>query len=314
MLPKLGVAVMMKNESRVIERCLSSILDVADMVIMTDTGSTDDTVAKAGLYLQNRGVRYKIYLEEFKDFGHNRNLLLEKCKLEKDIDYILMIDADDYLRYELSFEPRKFKEQLYGDFCDIKHSYGFHFHHFPKLTKNALDFRYVGLTHEYLDTKNYKGYLNPYIYIEQLHDGQRRSSGQKFQKDLELLEREPNKNSRIIFYLAETNRSLGNTQRAIEYYHQRTQMGDWDEEIFYSYYQMGKLHEKIGSDELMVTTNYWKAYEKCPFRIESLVNLYLYWKKLGYKHLPEVLIDKISKTPKPLTGLFIEEDKYCFLP
>jgi len=311
MLPKLGVALMLKNESRIIERCLNSILQIADHVIITDTGSTDDTVTKAGLFLQNHKITYNIYFEPFKGFGWNRERLLEICRLNHpSLDYILIVDADDLVREELSFHPTKFKENLTLDFYYIKHAYGFNFHHFQKLTKNNLIFNYVGLTHEYIDTKDYKGGYNSDIYFEQLNDGYRRYSGNKFTHDIELLEQEPDKNSRIRFYLGESYRSVGDYEKALENYKLRTKMGGWNEEIFYSYYQMGKIHEILKSDKDLIFICYWKAYLSCPHRLESLFALREHHLKYNETEYVNFVTKKMKEIKRPDSGLFIEVDKY----
>ena len=43
----IGAALIVKNEQERLGRCLSSIRDVVDEIVIVDTGSTDDTVAIA---------------------------------------------------------------------------------------------------------------------------------------------------------------------------------------------------------------------------------------------------------------------------
>ena len=54
---------MIKNESRIIQRCLEAALPHVDAVAILDTGSTDDTVAIATNVLQTAGKPYKITTE-----------------------------------------------------------------------------------------------------------------------------------------------------------------------------------------------------------------------------------------------------------
>ena len=55
-----SLCMIVRNESKVLERCLSSIYDLVDEIIIVDTGSTDNTkeiarkyeYLKSGLWLQ----------------------------------------------------------------------------------------------------------------------------------------------------------------------------------------------------------------------------------------------------------------------
>ena len=70
----LSLAMIMKNEAEVIARCLDSVKDVVDEIVLVDTGSTDDTIEIAKRYTN------KIY--KFKwidDFSAARNFSFEKC-------------------------------------------------------------------------------------------------------------------------------------------------------------------------------------------------------------------------------------------
>lgn len=80
-----------KNEEAVLARCLDSIKDAVDEIIIADTGSTDSTkeIAK----------KYTDLVYDFKwinDFSAARNFSFSKAKC----DYIMWLDADDVLTYE----------------------------------------------------------------------------------------------------------------------------------------------------------------------------------------------------------------------
>lgn len=76
-----------KDESRVIERCLKSLKGVNEIIVL-DTGSKDATPQ---ICTQNKAkVTYDIWRD---DFAEARNKALEYCTG----DWILSIDADEYL-------------------------------------------------------------------------------------------------------------------------------------------------------------------------------------------------------------------------
>ncbi|NPV52983.1 MAG: glycosyltransferase [Firmicutes bacterium] len=86
--PTLSLCMIVKNEERFLARCLDSVKDVVDEMIIVDTGSTDRTVEIAKSY----GA--KVYFHEWKnDFAEARNASLEKATG----DWILVMDADEVL-------------------------------------------------------------------------------------------------------------------------------------------------------------------------------------------------------------------------
>lgn len=80
-----------KNEENNIDRCLNSIYKAVDEIIIIDTGSNDKT--------KDICLRYTNKIYDFKwinDFSKARNYGLKKANY----DYILWLDADDYLTNE----------------------------------------------------------------------------------------------------------------------------------------------------------------------------------------------------------------------
>lgn len=77
-----------KNEERVLARCLNSALRAVDEIITVDTGSTDKTKEIAARYSD------KVFdFEWCDDFSAARNFAFSKAER----DYILWLDADDVL-------------------------------------------------------------------------------------------------------------------------------------------------------------------------------------------------------------------------
>ena len=85
-----------KNEQKTIVRCIRSVQDVVDEIIVVDTGSTDDTMIKA----INAGARIG-QLKWNDDFSEPRNKAIELSGT----DWILSIDADEVL-------PERGKEEI----------------------------------------------------------------------------------------------------------------------------------------------------------------------------------------------------------
>ena len=87
----ISLCMIVKDEELVLGRCLNSVKNLVDEIIIVDTGSTDKTKDIASLYTD------KIY--DFKwinDFSAARNYSFSKATK----DYIMWLDADDVLLEE----------------------------------------------------------------------------------------------------------------------------------------------------------------------------------------------------------------------
>ncbi|CAM3522470.1 glycosyltransferase [Paenibacillus lupini] len=95
----LGVHIIVRNEEDMLSECLDSIRDIADELIVVDTGSTDGTVDIALRY----GARV-IRTEWKDDFSSARNLVLEHARTI----WVLVLDADE----RLSGDVRSLRREL----------------------------------------------------------------------------------------------------------------------------------------------------------------------------------------------------------
>jgi len=84
----ISCCMIVKNEEQSLEKCLLSVRDHVDEIIIVDTGSTDNTVEIAKRYTE------KVYFHEWEDsFTKARNQALQYAKG----DWILQMDADEEL-------------------------------------------------------------------------------------------------------------------------------------------------------------------------------------------------------------------------
>lgn len=82
----ISLCMIVKNEERVLSRCLESIKNAVDEIIIADTGSTDNTKKIAEEYTD------KVFdFEWIDDFSAARNFAFSKASE----DYIMWLDADD---------------------------------------------------------------------------------------------------------------------------------------------------------------------------------------------------------------------------
>lgn len=84
--PLLSACIIAKDEARHIERCLRSLADLADEVIVVDTGSSDETSDIA------QACGAKVYHEPWQhDFSLHRNQSMDRASGK----WLLVIDADE---------------------------------------------------------------------------------------------------------------------------------------------------------------------------------------------------------------------------
>ena len=83
----LSVILITKNEADRVERCLQSVVNVADEIIVLDSGSTDDTVAICQRYTD------KVTITDWPGFGKQKQRALAQATG----DWVLSIDADEAL-------------------------------------------------------------------------------------------------------------------------------------------------------------------------------------------------------------------------
>lgn len=96
---KLVTVILTLNEAQHIGRCLDSLRDVVDGVLVADCYSTDDTVAIAEAW----GAR--VVQNAWTNHATQFNWAL--TQLEPDTEWVLRIDADEYLTPELAAEIRQ---------------------------------------------------------------------------------------------------------------------------------------------------------------------------------------------------------------
>lgn len=239
---------MVKNESKIIERCIRSAAGLVDAFVVCDTGSTDDTCAIAKRVIEETHKPYGICEHEWKNFGHNRTLSFQACKefvstkLGWDLSqtYCVLLDGDMVLRWTDSFKPDEdLKEAGYSI---IQKAGTLHYYN-ARLLRLSDEWRCVGVTHEYWGGPKTDNIGPTKIWIDDLNDGGCKSD--KFVRDARLLEEDlktdPN-NGRTWFYLAQTYKDLGRTEESIKAYEKRVEIGGWVEEVWYAMYMLCKLY------------------------------------------------------------------------
>ncbi len=102
---KLSVVIITLNEERNISRCLESVKDIADELVIVDSFSTDRTKEIA----ESFGARF--ITQKFDGYINQKNFANAQAKF----DHILSLDADEVLSDELKKSVKETKSSFYAD-------------------------------------------------------------------------------------------------------------------------------------------------------------------------------------------------------
>lgn len=299
-----------KNESAVILRALESVLPLIDYWVIVDTGSTDGTQQLIKDYLKH--IPGELHERPWVNFGHNRDEALQLARPHA--EYVLFLDADDALVYKKDFVMPKLTADFYltasftqGDATE---------YYFTRLVKSSLDWHWHGVLHEYVSANDAQGAeILTGVKYAYLSGGARSRDPETYHKDIkilkEALEDDPS-NARYVFYLAQSYLCVGDLESSINTYRTRVEMGGWEEEVFWSLLQIGRLQDRLGIDRKIVESSLFDAYFYRPSRIEPLYYLATKARWEGDHKTAYNVACKGLKTPLPNDQLFVEKWIYDY--
>ena len=315
-----------KNESKIITRLFDSLIGIIDCYCICDTGSTDDTINLITKYFFAHNIPGSVISEPFKNFEHNRTFALQACKDTNNCggvlaDSILLMDADMVLVKGPDFNLALFKKQLLS--ADVFHLFQgndrFSYKN-VRIVKNNLGIKYWGVTHEVISTPDgteYSQIERNMLFIDDIGDGGAKAD--KFDRDIRLLTQglveKPN-NDRYTFYLANSYRDNGNREKAIEMYKKRIEIGGWFDEVWHSYYSIGRCYNWLNQPHSAIA--YWLlAYDYFPKRLENIYEIIHHYRneskhKLAYEfyRIAQEQLKGVDKSK--IDYLFLQNDVYDY--
>jgi len=182
-----SLCMIVKNEESILARCLDSIADMMDEIIIVDTGSSDATKAVALRYTD------KVYDFQWKyDFAEARNYSFSLATM----DYIYSADADEVLNEFNRDRFKTLKESIAPDTEIVQMKYitpdkfntslNIRDAYRPKLYKRVRNFTWIDPIHETIR-------MNPIVFnsdIEILHMPQANHSQRDFKIFLDTFSKE----------------------------------------------------------------------------------------------------------------------------
>lgn len=230
----ISLGMIVRNEGRTLERCLESVKDQVDEIVIGLAGqSTDDTAQIARKYTD------KVFdIEWHDDFSEARNLVLSKCTG----DYFLWLDGDDELimdgghsLHELIVANPSMEAFYWGyDYSRDENGVNNCYLIRERLIRLSPEWSWIGKVHEvFSGPADHTRMIVENIIVR--HD--KPPDKHPVDRNLSILyaqleEQEPNPDPRILSYLGSENATRGNVREAINHWQRFIQLSGWDEEKY----------------------------------------------------------------------------------
>lgn len=213
----LSLCMIVKNEEEVLDRCLECIKDIADEIVIVDTGSTDGTKRIA--------ERYTPCVYDFAwcdDFAAARNYSFSRATKE----YTMWLDADDVIDEHNQALLKELKETLAQetDMVMMRYDVAFDNQDNPTLSyfrerifKTALKYQWIGEIHEVIPQSGKVEYREIAVYHKKLRPNEPERNLKIFEKMIaegkELDPRQKYYYARELYYTGQYKKAIGEFEK-----------------------------------------------------------------------------------------------------
>lgn len=266
---------MFKNEAPRMKRLIDSVHDKIVHCIGIDTGSSDGSAAILHEELKKHGVSCETFHCPFEDFGETRTRTIQMAY--KKAEYLLLVDGDFVVvEKDPAWRSIALTEDRY--YVDERSENNF----YPRilLIKASLISFYVGVTHEYVDTKptlrngsrrgRFKGF-----FIHHIGDGG--SKADKFTRDIRMFNtRLPLTKSQFLkcrytFYRSRCQSTIRLWKEALDGYEERCKMiGGSRDEIYICKVDIGECRRALKEPLLNAIIPWLEGHCYSPSRLEAI--------------------------------------------
>ncbi len=280
---KLTLTMIVKNEAPNIKRCLESVAPYIDYYVIADTGSIDDTKKIIKEFFDEKGIAGEILDHKWEDFGTNRTNVLKHCYGKT--KWALMIDADDNIEGTLPVD--KFDETLDGYVVKIVRG-SMTWYRAQVFNLGKKQWWFEEPLHEYaiceqpMNVQRLEGDYSWNVRTEGCRSREVNSDREKYARDYFTLKKYLEKDTQSVrkqFYAAQSAFDAQLYEIAEKEYLERIKMGNWPEEIFYSWIRIGICREILGKSLPEVADAFMNAFEARPNRAEALYHLSCVYRK-----------------------------------
>lgn len=308
----ISLCMIVKNEEKVLSRCLESVKEIVDEIIIVDTGSTDRTKEIASHFTNN------IY--DFKwinDFSAARNFSFSKATKE----YVLWLDADDVIINEDKEKLLKLKETIKQDidFVMMKYNVGFdeygnvNFSYYrERLIKRSINPLWESPIHEAISPHGNTIYSD--ICITHKKENHSYST-----RNLDIFKDMISKgiflDSRQLYYYARELMYNNNYIEAIEKFNEVIDNPNaWIENRINACMDLGNCYLSIGKEN-MYLSSLFRSFELDIPRGEICSSIGIFF--MNKKHYTKAIYwfkTALKLKPNLKSGAFVQIDYYTFIP
>lgn len=308
----ISLCMIVKDEEDILARCLSSVKDIVDEIIIIDTGSTDNTKAIAHSFTD------KVFdIKWVNDFSLARNYSFSKATK----DYILLLDADDVILEEDRIKFKKLKQTLDSniDVIMMKYNVGFdengeitlsYFR--ERLSKRINSYIWREPVHEYLEI--WGNIINSDVCITH-----KKKCDSVQDRNLVIYENFISSGNdlslRGIYYYARELFYNGKYNQAIEYFNKfLDNEGGWVEDKIGSCYNLSLCYENL-NDKKNILKILLRSFEYDTPRAEICCQLGYYYFNLADYNKAIFWYKLATQLEKPMDNWgFILHDCWGYLP
>lgn len=313
--PRICLSMIVRDESAVIERCLTAALPLLDAAVICDTGSTDATAALAQALFAARRIPVEVCHHQWRDFGANRTAAIGEARRVVAAlgwplaqTFWLFLDADLEVVLDAPFD----RASLAADAIALRQRSGPLSCWNLRLARASLEWSAIGRTHE-----RYTCPTEPPVtrlsslWIRDHGDGG--SKAAKVSRDIawlsEQLDETPD-DPRTLFYLAQSYRAGGDPLKALLLYRRRTAIPVHPEERWYSTLSMAQILGDAGHVEA-ATAALMEAAALDPGRAEPLYELSRLHLRHGRRDEAIAFAEQGQAKPVPVDrSHFVHDDVY----
>lgn len=316
-----------RDEKKVIKRCLESVYGIIDHFTIVDTGSNDSSKEIVKDFFSSKNIPGEIYDFKCKPedegyllFDEWRTFAIEKAKGKT--DFCFTLDADEVLVLPKNFHIHQLKSQLVkADIGMVDLDFGSSMYNRRAFWRNSKPFRYFCPVHEVLICDeptvevNIRG-----MSVKVISDGNSWSGDltKKYLGHARSLLKHIDKNGeepRAIFYLAQSYKDAGKKELAIEWYEKRVaNSAGFYEERYWAQLQVARLKWDLKAPVAEVADEFMKCNELDDLRAEHLHEMKQLYERCGRPKsslkIDELWKKYIGKNPYPQRGLFINPEAY----
>lgn len=321
-----------KNEADILRKMLDSVKDVADRIVICDTGSTDNTIEVAREYTDEILIHPKSEFwkenKELFEFDEARNFVLEH--IDADSDWIISIDADEVLESQSAKQLRNIleneneKTRLLLISMNMLHDNGVPHQTFmaERIWRGKQGVRFGGGMHNWVDVPaDETRVARPDIHFLHCRNGKaEQTRTDRAEQRIAMSERifmnkieENPYDRRSLFYLAGTYFDNGDVEKAIEWFKEYLLVSDFPEEMYEASFLLGMSYMRLNQIDKAREAFYdgirhnWRRCE-CNFMLGAIAETIgdldqaIWWYKT------------CTLKPVPVDPMFVEVDKHTYAP